>query len=290
MTRQEILRRFPNASADFVRANADWEQGEMDVLIDYYQNTPAEDFDLKGLAGSLNRTYNAVALKASELKLTKRGRPVTQSTRMAISKAHEGRWDSQARAEQSQIAKEWHSKHDHPKGFSGHNHSDEARRKMGEKASAWQASFTLEQRRQMARERQEKTRENGKSLAPQVQRGRWKSGWVEIGGKRFFSRSRWEVLYAGWLEWNKKMGAIVEWEYEPETFWFPVKRGSTNYTPDFKVTFTNGQVQFHEVKGWMDARSRTKLRRMAVHHKDVAVIVIDAVWFKNNRKWLNRSN
>ena len=41
------------------------------------------------------------------------------------------------------------------------------------------------------------------------------------------------------------------------------------------VTLPNGQVEFHEVKGWMDSRSKTCIRRMAKYHPKVVLKVID---------------
>ncbi len=125
------------------------------------------------------------------------------------------------------------------------------------------------------------------SPAPFGGRGSWSAGWVEIGGKRFFSRSSWEVKYANHLELLKKGGAVSEWLYEPMTFWFDkIKRGVTNYTPDFKVIKPDGTHEWHEVKGWMDKRSITKLKRMRIYHPKETVIVRDGAWFKANKNIL----
>lgn len=106
-------------------------------------------------------------------------------------------------------------------------------------------------------------------------RGSWKAAWRTIGGKRAFFRSRWEANYARYLEWLKSLGKIKEWEHEPETFWFDkIKRGSVSYLPDFRVTNPDDSVEYHEVKGWMDSRSKTKIRRMAKYHPGVKLIVI----------------
>ena len=105
----------------------------------------------------------------------------------------------------------------------------------------------------------------------------WKQQWAEFGGKRNYYRSQWELNYARYLEMLKCLGEIKEWEHEPDTFWFEgVKRGTVSYLPDFKVTENNGAIAYHEVKGWMDARSKTKIRRMAKYHPDVKLIVVDA--------------
>ena len=70
---------------------------------------------------------------------------------------------------------------------------------------------------------------------------------------------------------------IKGWEHEPETFWFEgVKRGTRSYLPDFRVTDNNGGVVYHEVKGWMDAASKTKLKRMKKYHPHIKMELIDS--------------
>lgn len=103
------------------------------------------------------------------------------------------------------------------------------------------------------------------------------AGWREIGGKRNYYRSRWEANYARYLEWLKHHDHIQGWEHEPETFWFDqIKRGVRSYLPDFRVTEKSGRVAYYEVKGWMDPRSATKLKRMAKYHPAVTIVVIDS--------------
>jgi len=103
-----------------------------------------------------------------------------------------------------------------------------------------------------------------------------KAGWREIGGTRKYYRSLWEANYARYLEWLRFNGQLQNWEHEPETFWFEaIKRGVRSYLPDFKVTENNGDIVYHEVKGYMDAKSKTKIKRMAKYHPDVKLIVID---------------
>lgn len=107
-----------------------------------------------------------------------------------------------------------------------------------------------------------------------MSRGTWKAGWREIGGKRCFFRSRWEANYARYLEWLKGLGNITDWQHEPHTFWFDgIKRGCVSYKPDFRVT-TGERYEWHEVKGWMDARSKTTLARMCRYHPAEKIVVI----------------
>lgn len=117
----------------------------------------------------------------------------------------------------------------------------------------------------------------------------WKQDWAEIGGKRNFYRSRWEYRFALYLEFMKKHGKIMDWEHEPETFYFEgIKRGTNNYKPDFRVTFPTGNTEWFEVKGYMDAKSKTKIKRMAKYHPQIVLRVIDGTWFKTNSLLLKK--
>lgn len=104
-----------------------------------------------------------------------------------------------------------------------------------------------------------------------------KSGWREYsGGKRYFLRSNWEMLYADHLERLLLVDKVIKkWEYEPDTFWFEsIKRGVRSYTPDFKITHLNNVVVYHEVKGWLDPKSKTKLSRMKKYYPEVEMILV----------------
>jgi hypothetical protein len=105
----------------------------------------------------------------------------------------------------------------------------------------------------------------------------WKAGWREIGNVRKYYRSQWEANYAAYLEFLKKHKHILDWQHESETFWFDgIKRGVCSYLPDFKVTNLDGSVEFHEVKGYMDNRSSTKIKRMAKYHPHIKLVVVKA--------------
>lgn len=46
----------------------------------------------------------------------------------------------------------------------------------------------------------------------------------------------------------------------------------------------NGSIVFHEVKGWMDDRSKTKIKRMAIYHPHIKLIVIEAKAYNSIKK------
>jgi hypothetical protein len=111
------------------------------------------------------------------------------------------------------------------------------------------------------------------------------------GGKRAdldgrYFRSSWEANYARYLNWLKKSGKVASWEFEPKTFIFEaIQRGTRAYTPDFRVVLPDGQVEWHEVKGWMDDKSKTRLARMAKYYPEEKIVLRDSKFFR----WLNGS-
>lgn len=176
--------------------------------------------------------------------------------------------------------KEFWKENAHPRGALGMRHSPATRRKLGEISSRRWSEMTDEKKSAQVL-RMLKTRKDRGTLILPRPHASWKQAWHTVGGKRHYFRSKWEVNYAFYLEWLKGLGEIQEWEYEPETFWFEkIRRGTRSYTPDFRITEKGGKVVYHEVKGWMDDRSKTKIKRMGKYHPDVRLIVIDAKAYK----------
>lgn len=108
-----------------------------------------------------------------------------------------------------------------------------------------------------------------------------KKGWYTSGEHKYYLKSSWELSYAQYLDTELENGRIIQWEYEPETFWFErIKRGIRSYTPDFKVKYPDGRIEYHEVKGYLDGKSETKLNRMRIYHPDVLMKLIDRAEMK----------
>ena len=102
-----------------------------------------------------------------------------------------------------------------------------------------------------------------------IQRGEY------LIGKRgvMYFRSKWEANYALYLEFLKGQGEIQDWHYESKMFDFPIPHGVTRYMPDFEVVEKDGSITYREVKGYLDSRSKTKLKRMAKYYPKVKLIV-----------------
>ena len=45
--------------------------------------------------------------------------------------------------------------------------------------------------------------------------------------------------------------------------------------PDFKIIWDDDRLEYHEVKWYMDSKSKTKIKRMAKYYPDIKLIVID---------------
>ncbi len=107
----------------------------------------------------------------------------------------------------------------------------------------------------------------------------FKFGRAEDLGDIYF-RSSWERNYARYLNFLIEHKQIQKWEYEQDTFWFPVKRGTRSYTPDFKIFENDGTIVYHELKGYFTSKDNTKLKRMKKYYPDVRVVLIDAAQYR----------
>ena len=235
--------------------------GEDELIRRYYLDTPPDLFSLPELTALLQRPCAAnVCRRARQLGLSDKDRPKSAATKKNM----------------SANSREAIKKNGHPRGMLGKKHTEKTLAIISRTSTERWASMT-EERRELRNARMIKSRIANGTLANPRPKATWKAGWRKVGGKRCYFRSRWEVNYASYLQWLVGLGQIASWEYEADTFWFDgVKRGTRSYLPDFKVTENNGEIVYHEVKGWMDARSITKIKRMAKYHPKVKLIVIDS--------------
>jgi Protein of unknown function (DUF1064) len=214
-----------------------------------------------------------------------RKRPQHSEFMKAYRTAHPMEYPQETRLAMSARQRRWIVDNGHPRGALGMKHTDETKALIAAKSRAAAAAMTDQQRIDKAEKMLRTMRKNG--TEPR-NRGKatWKAGWREFGGKRCYFRSRWEANYGRYLEWLKTKGQIKDWAHEPYTFWFDkIKRGTRSYLPDFQVEECGGAVVYHEVKGWMDDRSKTKIKRMRIYFSEVRLIVIDSKGYKAISKW-----
>jgi hypothetical protein len=119
---------------------------------------------------------------------------------------------------------------------------------------------------------------------PNVQRGDY-----ECSKGLMYFRSKWEANYALYLDFLIKQNQIKAWEFEPDVFVFTeIQFGTRSYRPDFKVFTNNGLFEYHEVKGYMDNKSKIKLKRMAKYYPDVKIILIDSPVYADIKKKIGK--
>lgn len=183
------------------------------------------------------------------------------------------------------MKKMWEQK-EHPKGMLGKKHSNEVLKALSEHSKEmWKnPDFVLntQEHRQKISDRQSKfmreRMKNNTNIYSNAKRG----VRDDLG---YFVRSSWEANYARYLKWLVSKNQIKGFEYEPDTFWFEeIKRGVRSYLPDFKVTNNDGSIEYHEVKGYMDAKSKTKLSRMKKYYPQVKLILIDQKAYEGIKK------
>lgn len=181
--------------------------------------------------------------------------------------------DPEWRADTRKRMVKWHRDNEHPRGMLGKPQPERAKRAVSEASKKrWAdpaSKLNSEEHRQSISDRM---------VGPKKYRSysRSRSGKREdLGG--LYVRSTWEANYARILNWQVEQAIIHKWEYEPDTFYFEaIKRGTRSYTPDFKIWETPGSEPYYvEVKGWMDAKSKTKLKRMAKYYPAVRIDLLE---------------
>lgn len=257
-----------------------WTDEQIELLRNAYASEWARDLNLSELAARVGKHKTNVCRKARELGLTDQCRRKIP----ASEKVYRGpmfQTDADRRAYQSETMKRHLRENGHPRGALGYRHSEQTKRKMAESSRlAWADPKSGHNTPEAAERR---TAE----MYKRIRSGQMRSGYSRsAGGKRpdlgnKYFRSSWEANYARYLNWLMAHGEITGWEFEPKTFEFKaIKRGNRFYTPDFLVRFPDGSHEWHEVKGWMDAASKTRLKRMARYFPEEKVVVVGEKWFR----------
>lgn len=254
--------------------------------IEYIKENYSQ-MNIRELADELGRSENwqNVCRTAKRLGLTGNKKRVRHKDQpIPVARENKYSTDEERREAFSAFMKEWHKNNEHPRGMKGKTHNEEYRNRrskiMKEQWNDPDSYFNSEEHRIKTSERMSKTmtkrlRKNPKSVYTRGKGGTRK----DIG---IYVRSTWEANVARYLNFLKEKGSISKWEYEPDTFWFEnIKRGTRSYTPDFKIwDKEDSEPYYWEVKGYMDAKSKTKLKRMAKYYPDIKVKIVGEKEYK----------
>lgn len=232
---------------------------EAECLRRYYEDTAPSDFSLDEISRKLGRRKTHICSKAKEMGLTNQAREHSASHRL------------------KNVGPDW-TKYRHPKGATGIKFSAEALNKISAASKESWARMKRDSVGAMSPENLQRKSDvmaarNATTPAENAY-SRTKSGRrVDLGG--MFLRSSWEANYARYLNWLVSNNQIEKWEYEVDTFWFEkIRRGVRSYKPDFKIFEKNQAPYYVEVKGWMDPKSATKLKRMKKYYPSIRVDVV----------------
>ena len=246
---------------------------DKNILISEYDKYRINQ-DLISLAKILGRTVPFICRQANKLGLTSQDKSdlITSDT---------------VRKNQSIRMKEYIKNNGHAKGMKGKKHTDKTKKILSESSKRmWKDPLSYvnsKEYRQINSDRMSKMQSEGKLSNNYT---RTKHGTVTIGGKTNFFRSSWEVNIAAYFEFLKSKNEIKEWEYEPHVFWFEnIKRGIRSYKPDFRITNNDDTQYYVEVKGWMDDKSKTKIKRMKKYYPSVKLDVIESKRYRQISKW-----
>lgn len=174
---------------------------------------------------------------------------------------------------------QWRKEHGHPRGMLGKHHSEEYCKEISQRVKLFWENITAEEIEEWATKQIATRRKNGTLNVNRNNpnaHSRSKSGKRPDLNDQFF-RSAWEANVARYFNF---LG--IKWEYEPKVFYFDnIKRGTLSYTPDFYLPDKNLWV---EVKGWMDDKSKVKLKRFAKYYPEEKLELIGAKEYREIKK------
>lgn len=177
----------------------------------------------------------------------------------------------------------------------GKHFSEEAKMNMS-KAQKGRKGFlhSEEAKMKISKSKKGKSRPELTGIMPKnIQRpGKWmniKRGYYNINGKEIFFRSKMEANYALYLNFLVKQKQYLKWEYEPDVFIFgKIKFGTRSYRPDFKIMNNDNSYEYHEVKGWMTAKSETQIKRMTKYYPEIKLVIIDHSTYRDIRRKIGK--
>lgn len=265
-----------------------WVDSEITMLKSMYEQKKSVSI----VAKIINRSVGSVRNKAYELGIThpinyseeernyiltnyksynlsdiakKLNRPHTNICRFireqGIDRPSKRKNDLETHIKRSEQSKKIIRENGHPRGMMGKSHTQEIRAIISERSREYWKKVTPEQL-EARRRKMIATKLKNDTLNPNKTMGnpysRTKSGKRADLNNVFF-RSAWEANIARYYNY-----VGIKWEFEPKEFIFPdIRKGCVSYTPDFYLPEENRWV---EVKGWMDKKSITKLKRFKKYY------------------------
>lgn len=263
---------------------------EAQKLKDWYE-IHTDSLELELLAKEMGRTVPFLCRQAKKLGLTKLGRKPKQFLTESTERLK--RFDSENPDHKYEALKKAQQRNkENPPIIPKRVYTEEEKKKVSSRVKAmWQdptSTFNSQEfKAKRSQIQSEIMRSRIKENAENYSRGR--GGRRKDLNDRYF-RSSWEANFARYLNFLLKIKSIHKWEYEHDTFYFEkIKRGTRSYTPDFKVwEKADSKPYYVEIKGWMDDKSKTKLKRMQKYYPDVEIRLIQEREYKEIKNKLGK--
>lgn len=232
--------------------------------IEYIKNN-YKSYNLQEISSKLkrNKTYICKVAKKFGLDMSCKKKENIKTTRKYKN-------EEERKLAHSNMMKKWIKEKGHPKGMLGKKHSIEYCNEISNRVKEYWSNMSEEKLEKIIDKQINSKKKNGtlNSLMSSTNPYSRTKGYKRIDLNNKYFRSSWEANFARYLNYTN-----TKWEYEPKTFYFEnIKRGCISYTPDFYLPETNEWV---EIKGWMDSKSKTKLKRFAKYYPDEKLILID---------------
>lgn len=235
---------------------------EINFLKEKYNLIPARE-----ISKILNRSVDNLSRKAKELGL-ERKRLINNPNEVKIKIVRHQRYETdeireKVFKERSERAKEWHRNNGHPRGMLNKHHSIEAKKRISKgNIEGWLRMTETQLKNRKAKSRITRIKNNTLNPISKIDNcySRARGGRREDLNNVYF-RSSWEANIARYYNFTN-----IKWQFEPKIFVFDkIKKGSVSYTPDFYLPELDKWI---EVKGWMDNKSKTKLKRFEKYYPE----------------------
>lgn len=252
---------------------------EKELIREFYEKN-SEQINLDDFAKKMNRPKTSICRYAKKEGLTNPSRPITDSKKKLLSdKAKEYIATEKYKKEvyPKQVALlTYYAQNEHPRGMLDKHHTDNVRQKMSKSHIELAQNMTTKEKHDIAMKAVQTRLKNCGYNTTSNAYSRCRGG-IRPDLNCYF-RSSWEANVARILNYKN-----IKWEYEIKRFFFEeIVDGVASYQPDFYLPEYNKWI---EVKGWMDKKSKIRLKLFKEQFPDEynKLILIDEKYYTQLR-------
>lgn len=255
---------------------------EKEIIINYYNSHDDKSFNLDELSSLINRPKTSICRFAKKEQLTNPNRNKSEYQKDKIKEGVKkyqstDKYKNDIYYKQVQLLTSY-LENEHPRGMYGKHHTEETKQNMSLSHIELFKNMPYEEKHARAMKAvKTRLKNNIPYNTTSNAYSRTKGGIRKDLGQYF--RSSWEANIARILNYKN-----IEWKYESKRFYFNDKsEGVLSYQPDFYLPQFNKWI---EVKGWMDNKSKIRLKKFSIEYPDENknLILIDEYFYNNIQK------